>query len=260
MSVPAAAILLLPGVSVGAEPAPDAPADDYAAFPSQAPKLVREMVGAAHRDLEKVTKLLADAPQLANAVIDWGFGDWETALGAASHTGRREIAEVLLQHGARPDIFCAAMLGQIDVVKAMITARPGLQKTRGPHGLSLLHHARAGDEASKPVFDYLAALGDADPSYTDIKLSDAQRDACIGEYSYGPAAPQRFEVIVPKRFAQLAIQREGESSRNLFHQGNHSFIPAGGNDVRVVFEMNEGSKVTVTVLSPQHILTAVRIG
>jgi hypothetical protein len=34
--------------------------------------------------------------QLARAAWDWGFGDWETALGAASHMGSRPI---------RPDQF-----------------------------------------------------------------------------------------------------------------------------------------------------------
>lgn len=61
-------------------------------FPRQRPERVQEMVGVCHRDLERVRELLDQQPALANAAWDWGFGDWETALGAAAHTGRRNIA------------------------------------------------------------------------------------------------------------------------------------------------------------------------
>src|SRR5580700_7626770 len=49
---------------------------------------------------------------LVYAARDWGGGDWETALGGASHTGHREIALYLLSQGARIDSYCAAMLGE----------------------------------------------------------------------------------------------------------------------------------------------------
>ena len=66
---------------------------------------------------------------MARASIDWGFGDWETCLDAAAHVGNKPIADFLLAHGARPTIFSAAMMGQLDAVKAFIAARPGIQKT-----------------------------------------------------------------------------------------------------------------------------------
>ena len=43
------------------------------------------------------------------------------------------------------------MLGQLDVVKAFIDASPGVQRIHGPHGITLLAHARAGGEKAKPV-------------------------------------------------------------------------------------------------------------
>lgn len=49
--------------------------------------LVQEFVGAAHRDKAKVMALLEETPNLLNAAHDWGSGDFETALGAASHVG-----------------------------------------------------------------------------------------------------------------------------------------------------------------------------
>lgn len=109
-----------------------------------APGLVQEFVGNAHGDLARVTELLTQEPALLNAAWDWGGGDWETGLGAAAHMGRRDIAELLLSRGARLDLFAAAMLDQVDVVRAMLEANPALRESRGPHGIPLLAHAQAG--------------------------------------------------------------------------------------------------------------------
>src|SRR5207302_9357168 len=65
------------------------------------PELVNEFVLKAHGDLGIVKQLLQEEPELVNAAWDWGGGDWETGLGAASHVGRRDIAEHLRAHGAR---------------------------------------------------------------------------------------------------------------------------------------------------------------
>ena len=72
------------------------------AFPAQDPALVRETVGVSHRDLTRVRELVERQPALARGAIDWGFGDWEACLDAASHTGNKAIAEFLLANGARP--------------------------------------------------------------------------------------------------------------------------------------------------------------
>ena len=61
-------------------------------------KLVQEFVGNAHGDLNRVKELLAQEPTLINSCWDWGGGDFETALGAAAHMGRRDIAEFLIAH------------------------------------------------------------------------------------------------------------------------------------------------------------------
>jgi hypothetical protein len=109
-----------------------------------APALVQEFVGNAHGDLARVTELLSREPGLLNAAWDWGGGDFETGLGAAAHMGRRDIAELLLARGARIDLFAAAMLDQLDVVRAILTAYPALRESRGAHGIPLLAHAQAG--------------------------------------------------------------------------------------------------------------------
>ena len=86
--------------------------------------LVEEMVRKAHGDLDRVKQLVGEKPALVNATWDWGGGDFESALGAAAHVGRRDIATFLLENGARLDLFAAAMLGKLDVVKAVLGAFP----------------------------------------------------------------------------------------------------------------------------------------
>jgi hypothetical protein len=100
---------------------------------------VQEFVGNAHGDLEAVRAALEVDPTLANAAWDWGDGDWETGLGAAAHMGRNDIAELLLAHGARMDVFAAAMLDQVEIVRAMLACYP--TEPVGPHGIPLRKHA-----------------------------------------------------------------------------------------------------------------------
>jgi hypothetical protein len=102
--------------------------------------LVKEFVLVGHTNLSRVKELLAAEPMLINAMWDWGAGDWETAIGAASHVGNREIALHLLDAGSRFDPCCAAMLGEAEAVAAMIRAHPALANARGPHGYTLLYH------------------------------------------------------------------------------------------------------------------------
>src|SRR4029453_10336672 len=126
--------------------------------PALEPMLVSDFVANAHGDLERVKALLAEQPKLVNAAWDWGGGDWETGLGAAAHVGRRDIAEYLLGHGARMDVFAAAMLGEITIVRAMLEAQPGLHNARGPHGISLVAHAEAGGEPARDVLELLQGV------------------------------------------------------------------------------------------------------
>jgi hypothetical protein len=118
-------------------------------------ELVAEFVLKSHGDLGVVKQLVEREPAIVNAAWDWGGGDWETGLGAAAHVGRRDIAEYLLEHGARKDVFAAAMLGEVDVVRAMLEAQPALRDARGPHGIPLSAHAEAGGEQARDVLDLL---------------------------------------------------------------------------------------------------------
>lgn len=215
------------------EPVPDL-------FPTQPPELARDMVTVAHFDLKRVKALAEARPSLARAAWDWGFGDWESALGAASHMGNRAIAEYLISQGARPSLFSAAMLGQLEVVKAFTTAQPGVQRIRGPHSISLLAHSKAGGEGARSVFEYLQKLGDADAE-PQAAVSEEDAASVRGTYMFGSGASQQIEVTVDR--GQVTWTRKGAMGRPLFHLGNRSFYPYGAAAVRIGFAETAGAMV-----------------
>jgi hypothetical protein len=120
--------------------------------------LVKEFVIAGHVDLDKVKQMLGNERGLLNATWDWGGGDFEMAIGGAGHMGRRDIALYLVGEGCRMDIFVAAMLGELEVVKTTLAQFPNLLSSHGPHGIPLMAHARAGGEQAKAVLEYLQSL------------------------------------------------------------------------------------------------------
>ena len=126
-----------------------------------APAMVQDFVRKAHADLAGTKALLAEQPSLLNATWDWGGGDFEMGIGGAGHMGNREIAEFLIGQGGRFDIFVAAMLGKLDVVRALLTTWPALLSSKGPHGIPLMRHAVAGGEPAREVAEYLKSLGAA---------------------------------------------------------------------------------------------------
>lgn len=262
-AVPVAAFAGTVVHAVPSQPATPGPesAGVHARFPSHDPTLAREMVAVSHGGLERVRQLLATRPALANAAWDWGFGDWETALGAASHTGQREIAEILMANGARPDIFTFAMLGHLDALTAAIGASPGLQRTKGPHGLTLMHHARQGQADSAAVVAYLEQLGGADEDYATQPLEDAAKPPYLGSYRHdaGGSGDVTFEITVT-RSGRLGITRlpEGDG-RQLYHLGNHEFHPAGAPAVRVRFGVDGGRVRRLTIVDGAIVLNADRM-
>lgn len=130
-----------------------------------AAEAVEAIVRNAHGDVDAVRRLLDAEPSLVNSVWDWGGGDWETPLGAAAHMGRRDIAELLLDRGARLDLFAAAMLGEIEIVRATLTAFPAMRDALGPHGIPLAEHARQGGERAREVLELVE--GAAVPASAD---------------------------------------------------------------------------------------------
>jgi hypothetical protein len=120
-------------------------------------ELVQEFVIVSHGQYERVVALLEQEPRLINVAWDWGGGDYETGLGAAAHMGHRQIALYLLAHGARFDLYAAAMLGKLDLVKAILGAHPEMRQTPGAHGIPLLVHAQMGGEEAQGVLKWLQA-------------------------------------------------------------------------------------------------------
>lgn len=235
-------------------------------FPTQPPELAREVVTVAHFDLKRVKELVDARPSLARAGWDWGFGDWETGLGAASHMGNRPIAEYLLSKGAVPSLFSAAMLGQRELVEAFVAASPGVQRQRGPHSISLLAHAKMGGAAARPVFEFLQKLGNADQDEA-VPLTGEEASALVGTYVFGVVGTEQVEVDADmkmyansKMYAhppQLNWTRKGTMARPLFHLGDHTFYPAGAPAVRIRFVEENGATV-MTVNDPDAVLVARR--
>jgi hypothetical protein len=225
-------------------------------FPSQPADLVKEMVGVSHGNFDRVRELVEARPALAKATWDWGFGDWESAIDAASHVGNRPIAEYLMSKGARPTIFTAAMLGHLDAVKAWIAGSPGVQRTRGPHGITLLAHARAGGAQAALVAGYLESRGDADPAYAPAPLSAAEKTTIIGTYIFGTRQNDRLEIAEARGFP--TVLRPGGTVLRLVHVGSLQFHPVGAESVRLRFDLADGRATTLTVLDPGVVLTAKR--
>jgi hypothetical protein len=219
-------------------------------YPMQAPTLVREMVTVSHGNFQRVRELVEDRPTLAKAAWDWGFGDWETALGAASHTGNYDIAVYLIAHGARPTLFSATMMGQLEVVKAFVAAQSGVQRIAGPHSISLLAHAKNGGARAEPVLRYLDSLGDAGTTPA-VPLTETEMAALAGVYVFGDGPADRIEVTFNK--GMLLFTRQGTVGRPLYHTGDRAFYPAGASAVRIRFVDS-----TLTVHDPNLVLTAKR--
>jgi hypothetical protein len=237
-------------------------------YPSIDDKIVSEVVGASHFNLDRVKELVNRRPELARATWDWAFGDWETALGAASHVGRRDIAAFLMSKGARPDIFTFAMLGNHDAVKAMIISNPGIQSIAGPHGITLLQHAKNGirsegiteqqkNESAK-LIAYLEELGNADMKQKNIEMDDAEKEKYLGDYKYGDGPEEGFSVKINMR-KLISLGKLGAFGGGLYKQDDGSFIYNGVSSVRITFSDEQDKVVSLTVHEPDLILTAKKI-
>ncbi|MCA9300334.1 MAG: hypothetical protein KDA28_14785 [Phycisphaerales bacterium] len=223
-----------------------------ALWPTQDADLARQVVGASHANLDLVRDLVSDRPALAKAAWDWGFGDWETALGAASHTGRREIAEFLIAHGARPDLFTFAMFDQVDVLRPLLVAMPDLAGLPGPHGITLRRHAEAGGAAR--VLDLLESFPASNRGPSSLPVTETEGDTMLGTYRFGPRSDGVL-VIERNRQGDLAIRRGTFSSRVLHRVEADSltFAPAGSPAVRIRLQGD-----TLTVIDGRFSLAASR--
>ncbi len=225
-------------------------------FPRQDLSAVEAVVSFSHFHLEKVKELVTPRPALAKASWDWGFGDWESAIGAASHRGQTAIAEFLMEHGARPTIFTFAMLGKVDVLRSMITAQPGIQRTHGPHGFTLMYHAKIGGKQAESVVDWLEEMGDADIGEKDEPIPEDEQRQILGTYVYGKSENEQFEILVER--GELRIKRTGRVGRRLARTGVRQFHPTGAPEVRIHFDQSSDPASSLTIEDAALSLVAER--
>ncbi|HZE82763.1 MAG TPA: hypothetical protein VE035_00580 [Puia sp.] len=123
------------------------------------PELVKEFVIAGHGDLSKVQSMVNDHPNLIFSKWDWGNGDFEAGIEGAGHVGNMEIIQFLIDRGARITLFILATLGRADLVKPVLEAYPKLIFANGPHGFTLLHHAKLAGKGGESLYSYLQEKG-----------------------------------------------------------------------------------------------------
>lgn len=237
-------------------------------YPSTDDKRAARVVGASHGDFDTVKRLVSESPELALATWDWGFGDWESALGAASHVGRKDIADFLIAHGARPNIFTLTMMGALDAVSAIIKAVPGIQRIPGPHGITLLQHAKnrlkvkdlSNDDvtALQKLVSYLESLGDADQRATSLEISEQDKSIYLGKYSFGDTEDAVFEISLNSG-KLLQIRRSAPFGHALHRVDEHTFSPAGAPSVKISFMVENGKATSLTIHQPTPVITANRI-
>jgi hypothetical protein len=240
-------------------------------YPSIDDEIVAEVVGVSHFNLERVRELVDNRPELARATWDWAFGDWETALGAASHVGRRDIAGYLMSKGARPDIFTFAMMGHYDTIRTMIESTPGVESIPGPHGISLLQHAKAGlrsdygviitaeqEDYCNMLISYLEKLGSADYIATNIEMTSTEKEKYIGDYLYGEGLNDGLTVKLNSR-NMLTLGKLGKSGGSLYQQFPNVFTYNGIGYVEIKFTVENDKVIALTIFEPDLILKAAKV-
>jgi hypothetical protein len=120
---------------------------------------VKEFVVAGHGNLAKTQAMVKENPNLVFAKYDWGNGDFEAAIEGAGHVGNREVAEFLIDTGSRVTLFVLTMLGRTELVKPILEAYPKLIFAHGPHGFTMLHHAKVGGAPGEELYAYLQEKG-----------------------------------------------------------------------------------------------------
>ncbi|HPF12537.1 MAG TPA: hypothetical protein PKW08_13290 [Flavobacteriaceae bacterium] len=236
-------------------------------FPNIPPEIIAEVVGKSHFDLDRVKELVDKRPELSRSVWEWRFGDFESAIGAASHVGRRDIALYLMSKGARPTVFTFAMLGHFQVIKAMVESSEGIQEVTGPHGISLLDHAHAGRrmkdtmthteiENLDKTIDYLTSLGNAGGEKY-IPVSPEEQKKYLGNYKYGDGENEGFTIDINMR-KLLSLGPIGGFGGALYKIGENRFTYNGAPSVIITFDIQEGVVKSLKLSDPDVTIIAAK--
>ena len=179
-----------------------------------------------------------------------------------------DIAQFLMDHGARPNLFTYTIMGKVDAVKAIVESMPGIQSIHGPHGITLMRHARIRlgmDSLTQPekgnmeeIVDFLESVGGADERQKNLEISESEQKVYMGKYTFGPGEDEYFTVELNSR-GMLYLSRAENIGRVLLRVEEHGFAPGGAPNVRIRFEVNGGSASKLTIHDPMPLVTASRV-
>jgi hypothetical protein len=173
-----------------------------------------------------------------------------------------------MSKGARPDIFTFAMFGDHDAVKAMIDAKPGVQSIAGPHGITLLQHAKNGLERdglteeqkkrNQKLINYLESLGNADVTQTNLEMTEEEKQKYLGNYMYGDGPEDGFTIRINMR-KLISLGKLNKFGGALYRKGTQLFEYNGTPSVTVSFQLEGEKVISLTVTEPDLTLVAKKV-
>lgn len=141
-----------------------------------------EFMRAAHCDLAKVKRMLAEEP----GYLDARGPDGETPLGAASHSDQKEIIEFLLTQGVELDFFGAIVLGRVEEVRTYLQADPSLANAKNPcaHLYPALFFAAISgqEEVAELLLEFGADLNIEERGFTPLHGAASFGRTCMAEW------------------------------------------------------------------------------
>jgi ankyrin repeat protein len=93
-------------------------------------------------DAGAVRAILSASPDLVHHRIEKNL----TPLLLAAYNRRPDIAEILLEHGARLDVCAASISGKLEALQSLLEEAPSRARSRSPDGYSALHLASRFDQ------------------------------------------------------------------------------------------------------------------
>jgi hypothetical protein len=147
----------------------------------------------------------------------------------------------------------------------MIEASPGVQKIGGPHGISLLQHAKNGlnadnktnNEEGRKLVDYLESLGDAD-SLKYEPMDEKDKAKYLGDYKYGDGEKEGFSIKLNMRKI-ISLGKLGKNGAALYKVADNKFIYNGTSSVFISFLLENDKVLSLTLTEPGLTLVAKKV-
>lgn len=219
-------------------------AKDYTSFGGTALNV------AVFRQDRDMVNTLIDLGADPNDRSDWWAGPWN-AVQSALTTGQDELAEYLIDSGARVGIHEAAGLSRIDDLKRLLTDQPESIHARGGDGCTPLHFA-----GSTEVVDVLLTHGaDIDARDIDHHSTPAQYLApfrpLVARHLFARGATADvFSVIVSGDLARLKQMLAADPTVLGQRIDRETFPPGPEQDVDNIMTFTVGGNAT-----PMHAAT-----